>query len=76
MNLDTQPWAYVHEECGGITDLTTSFFQVPLPAHLRPLFSLKAKDGTTFQLTVLPMGLAVSPEVTQMVTPTLAGHPL
>ncbi|KAK7199129.1 hypothetical protein NESM_000882300 [Novymonas esmeraldas] len=72
VDLDTQPRARVPDECGGVTDLTTSFFHAPLPAHLRcPLFSLQARDGSIHQLTVLSMA---GPEVIQMVTATWAGH--
>eukprot|EP00796_Vickermania_ingenoplastis_P001892 gene1892-1151_t len=65
----------VHAECGGITDLTTSFFQIPLPPALRSLFCLADASGALFQLTVLPMGLCISLEIMQHVTATLAGHP-
>lgn len=65
----------VHDECGGITDLTTSFFQIALPPALRSLFCLTDAHGNLYQLTVLPMGLCISPEIMQHVTATLVGHP-
>lgn len=65
----------VLEPYGGITDLTTSFFQVPLPSDLRHLFCFADSDGNIFQLTALPMGLCISPEIMQHVTATLAGDP-
>ncbi|CAD2215151.1 hypothetical protein AGDE_03479 [Angomonas deanei] len=73
--LPTQPWPSVLAECGGVTDLTTSFFQVELPPELRPLFTMVAEDGSRYQMRVLPMGLSISPEIMQMITATLAGHP-
>lgn len=59
MELCHGTFAGVHAEW--ITGLTTSFFQIPLPPELRSLFCLADSNGALFQLTVLPMGLCISP---------------
>ncbi|EPY38285.1 TcC31.12 [Angomonas deanei] len=75
VDLDMHPFPYVLSDYGGITDLTTSFFQVALPPHLRALFAFKTKTGRFLQMKVLPMGLSISPEIMHKITSTIAGHP-
>lgn len=75
VDVSNTQFSAVLAPCGGITDLTTSFFQVALPPHVRHLFCFQDATGNVFQLTALPMGLCISPEMMQHVTATLAGHP-
>lgn len=54
LELDHGSCEAVHAACGGVTDLTTSFFQIELPPHLRSLFCLTDERGSIFQLKALP----------------------
>jgi hypothetical protein len=56
-------------------DLAASFYQVELPEKTRPFFSFLDEGGGVWQLTRLPMGLCVSPEIMNIITGALAGHP-
>ena len=56
-------------------DLKISFFQVEIPESARQYFRFTDADGNIYQLTRLPMGLKVSPEIMQLIVECLAGLP-
>jgi hypothetical protein len=62
-------------EMGVCYDLAASFYQVELPPKIRPFFCFSDEKGGVWQLTRLPMGLCVSPEMMNIITGALAGHP-
>ncbi|KPA74858.1 hypothetical protein ABB37_08870 [Leptomonas pyrrhocoris] len=67
--------AAVHEKDAATIDLKASFFQLPLPQEWRCLFRCRTADGRLVQMTRLPMGYRVSPEILHTVTRVLAGDP-
>ncbi|KAF8277924.1 putative target of rapamycin (TOR) kinase 1 [Trypanosoma cruzi] len=64
----------VMAEAASCLDLKTTFFQVSLPRETRHLFRCRVEVGTLVELTRLPMGYKVSPEILQIIiTSTIAG---
>ncbi|RNC59347.1 target of rapamycin (TOR) kinase 1 [Trypanosoma cruzi] len=64
----------VMAEAASCLELKASFFPVSLPREMRRLFRCRVEDGTPVELTRLPMGYKVSPEILQIViTLAIAG---
>ncbi|RNC36518.1 rab1 small GTP-binding protein [Trypanosoma cruzi] len=63
----------VMAEAASCLDVKASFFQVSLPRETRHLFRCRVEDGTLVELTRLPMGYKVSPEILQIITSAIAG---
>ena len=71
-----QPVKYVsqvREECAVQRDLSSAFFQLELPAPSRPFYRF-IHAGATYQMTRMPMGHSMAPEVMQIITSVIAGH--
>ncbi|ORC88347.1 putative target of rapamycin (TOR) kinase 1 [Trypanosoma theileri] len=65
----------VLDEAASCLDLKASFFQVELPLETRRFFRCRVADNSIVELTRLPMGYKVSPEILQTVTSAIAGVP-
>ena len=68
--------ASVNSECATTRDFRTGFYQIPIPAEARHLFTFSDADGHFYQLVRLPMGHSCAPEIMHTLAATAAGDPL
>lgn len=63
------------DSSAAVADLSSGFYQIEIPKSSRGFFRFVTADNRIFQMKRLPMGLSTSPEIMQMITEVVVGHP-
>lgn len=65
----------ITDERGATADAASGFYQYTIPQHARCWFRFMDSEGNLYQMCRLPMGLAVSVEIMQLMMEVLIGNP-
>ena len=64
-----------HQHSGATGDIKSSFYQLELPEHARAFYRFRDSAGHLYECSRLMMGLVCAPDLQQIITSLLAGHP-